>query len=145
VSVVVVDDHLLGDIIGGMIPQRLSVLLRRNDVATTNLYYFRLCRAALAGRGGVLTGLWSLERRQQAIRSLTALPPDIGVVPMKTLSFRMAELARDHHLSALGAEAVAAAEAADGRLCVWEGDDGPNIRSSCAALGVRYSTISRSK
>jgi hypothetical protein len=143
VSIVVVDDHLLGDIIGDMIPQRLSVLLRRNDVATTNLYYFRLCRAALASRGGVLTGLWSLERRLQAIRSLTALPPDIGVEPMQTLSFRMAELGRDHHLSALGAEAVAAAEAAGGRLCVWEGDDGPNIRSSCTTLGVRYSTISR--
>src|ERR1700684_1710321 len=128
-----------------MIPKPLSVLLRRNDVATTNLYYFRLCRAALTGRGGVLTGLWSLERKQQAIRSLTALPRDIGVVPMQALSFRMAELARDHHLSALGAEAVAAAEAAGERLCVWEGDDGPNIRSSCATLGVRYSTISRQK
>jgi hypothetical protein len=145
VSVVIVDDHLLGDIIGVMIPQRLSVLLRRNDVATTNLYYFRLCRAALAGRGGVLTGSWSLERRQQAIRSLLVLPPDIGVVPMQTICFRMAELARDHHLSALGAEAVAAAEASGGPLCVWEGDDGPNIRSSCSTLGVRYSTISREK
>ena len=144
-SVVVVDDHLLGDILGDTIPQPLSALLKRNDVATTNLYYFRLCRAALAGRGGVLTGLWSLERRQQAIRSLTALPPDIGVVPMQRLSFRMAELARDHHLSALGAEAVAAAEVAGGRLCVWEGDDGPNIRSSCRALGVSYSTVSREK
>ena len=142
-SVVVVDDHLLGDIIGEMVPHSLSILLRRNNVATTNLYYFRLCRAALSGRGGVLTGLWSSERRQQAIRSLAALPPDIEVVPMQALSFRMAELARDQHLSALGAEAVAAAEAGGGRLCVWEGDDGPNIRSSCATLGIGYRTISR--
>jgi hypothetical protein len=51
VSVVVVDDHLLGDIIGERIPHPLSLLLGRNDVATTNLEYFRLCRAAPSGRG----------------------------------------------------------------------------------------------
>ena len=142
-SVVVVDDHLLGDIIRDMIPRPLSVLLRRHDIATTNLYYFRLCRAALSSRGGALTGSWSAERRQQAIRSLTALPPDIEIVPMRELSFRMSELVRDHHLSALGAEAVAATEASGGRLCVWEGDDGPNIRLSCTRLGVGYRTIAR--
>jgi hypothetical protein len=143
VSVVVVDDHLLGDIIGDMAPQPLVVLLRRNELATTNLYYFRLCRAAVTSRGGVLTRSWSADLRQQAAKALSALSPDIKVVPMHTLSFRMAEVARDHHLSALGAEAVAAAESSGGQLCVWDGDDGPNIRSCCRTLGIGYKTITR--
>jgi hypothetical protein len=143
VSVLVVDDHLLGDIMGGMTPRTLASLLRRNDVGTTNLYYFRLCRAALSGRGGALTGSWSAERRQHAARALTVLAPGVSVLPMRDLTYRMAELARDYPLSTLGAEAVAATEASGGRLCVWDGDDGPNIRACCRTLGIRYQTISR--
>lgn len=138
-----VDDHLLGDIIGGATPPALASLLRRNDVGTTNLYYFRLCRAALASRGGALTGSWSAERRQHAARALTVLAPGVMVLPMRDLTYRMAELARDYPLSALGAEAIAATEAGRGRLCVWEGDDGPNIRMCCETLGIRYQTITR--
>jgi hypothetical protein len=143
VSLLVVDDHLLGDILGDMTPRRLANLLRRNYLATTNLYYFRLCRAAISARGGSITGTWSAARRQQAARALSGLSLDIEVVPMRALSFRMAELAREHHLSALGAEAVAAAEVGGGSLCVWEGDDGPNIRSCCEALGIGYEAIAR--
>jgi surface antigen len=143
VSVVVIDDHLLGDVIGGMVPATLATLLRRNVTATTNLYYYRLCRAALAAGGGALTGSWSPERREQAARALVALSPEIEVMPIRALAFRMAELARDHQLSVLGAEAVAAAEAHSGSLCVWEGDDGRNIRTCCEAVGVAYLTIAR--
>jgi hypothetical protein len=143
VSVIVVDDHLLGDVIGGSTPPALASLLRRNDVGTTNLYYFRLCRAALAGRGGALTGSWSAERREHAARVLTALAPEVLVLPMRDLTHRMAELARDYPLSALGAEAVAATEASGGHLCVWEGDDGSNIRACSETLGIRYQTITR--
>lgn len=142
-SVVIVDDHLLGDIIGDTIPPPLAGLLRRRDVATTNLYYYRLCRAALAGRGGALTGLWSAAHREQAALALSVLSPDIEVFPMRQLASRMAGLARDHQLSALGAEAVAAAEAHDGPLCVWEGDDGQRIRACCEAVVVGYRTIAR--
>jgi surface antigen len=142
-SVVVIDDHLLGDVVGGMVPTELAIELRQNVIATTNLYYYRLCRAALVARGGALTGSWSPERRGQAARALVALSPEIEMLPIRTLAFRMAELARDHQLSALGAEAVAAAEASGGSLVVWEGDDGRNIRACCEAVGVPYGTIAR--
>jgi hypothetical protein len=55
----------------------------------------------------------------------------------------MAEIANGHRVSTLGAEAVAAAEALAGPLCVWEGDDGPGIRSAAEALGVPYRTLAR--
>lgn len=142
-SVVVIDDHLLGDVIGGSVPDELGRLLRRHDLATTNLYYYRLCRAALAARGGALTAQWSSKRRHEAARALTMLSPEIEILPMKHIAIRMAELSGEFRLSALGAEAVAATEAQEGRLCVWEGDAGPGIRACCASLRVVYRTISR--
>ncbi|MGH9129651.1 MAG: hypothetical protein ACRDY2_11985 [Acidimicrobiales bacterium] len=142
-TTVIVDDHLLGDLIAGVAPATLVPLLRSNRLATTNLYYYRLCRAALAGRGGALTSSWSARQRQQATRELTLLGPEVAVLPMREIAFRMGELARDHSLSALGAEAVAAAERERGVLCVWEGDDGPRIRACCDAAGVEYQTITR--
>lgn len=55
----------------------------------------------------------------------------------------MAELARDHGLSALGAEAVAAAETLQARLVVWDGNHGRNIHAACKNVGVAYETVPR--
>ena len=140
---IVVDDHLLGDLLADVVPGPLRRLLHRHDVATTNLYLFRICLAVLSSRGGVLTGSWSEERRRQVARVVTVLPPDVSVVPMQVLALRMAELVRDYGLSALGAESVAASEVRGARLCVWEGDDGLRIRACCEELGIGYQTIAR--
>ncbi len=69
------------------------------------------------------------------------LPDRIEVVPIRLLAHRMAQLADDHRLSTLGAEAVAAAEHLRAPLCVWEGDDGPGIRAAARRAG--YRTIAR--
>jgi hypothetical protein len=143
VSVVIIDDHLLGDILRGTVPRALQALLRRNDVATTNLYYYRLCRAALSGRGGALTGSWTPEHRQEMARVLAAIPANIHVWPMHDLAFRMGELARDFQLSALASEAASAAERHGAQLCVWSGDDGPRLRECCQSNGIRYRAIVR--
>lgn len=55
----------------------------------------------------------------------------------------MAEISDAHRLSTLGAEAVAAAEHLDAPLYVWDGDDGPAIRSAMAAIGALYVTLAR--
>lgn len=62
-------------------------------------------------------------------------------MPLRLLTYRMAEISDTHRLSTLGAEAVAAAEHLDAPLCVWEGDDDPEIRSAMAAVGARYVTL----
>ncbi len=62
---------------------------------------------------------------------------------MRFLTYRMAEICDVQRVSTLGAEAVAAAEHLNASLWVWEGDDGPAIRSAAAASGVRYVTIAR--
>jgi hypothetical protein len=74
---------------------------------------------------------------------LVTLPDHVQVVPMRDLAFRMAQIAHDHPLSALGAEAVSAAEHLDAQLCVWSGDDGPHIRTAAMAMLVQYRTIER--
>ncbi|MDA8392368.1 MAG: hypothetical protein M0Z87_06120 [Actinomycetota bacterium] len=64
-------------------------------------------------------------------------------MPQRLLAYRMAEISHTQRVSTLGAEAVAAAEHLDAALCVWNGDDGPAIRSAAAASGARYLTIAR--
>ena len=118
-------------------------LLRHHEPATTNLYLHRLCKSVASARGGTLTGSWSVEQRRELGRRLLVLPDDIEVVPMRLLAYRMAEIADGRRVSTLGAEAVAAAEHLDAPLCVWEGDDGPGIRSALGALGKQYRTLAR--
>lgn len=131
-SVVVLDDHLLRDLLAG------SDVVPGGEVATTNLWYVRLCRSVVAARGSALTGRWTASQRQVLGRVLVTLPDDVTVVPMRELAWRMALLADAHGLSSLGAEAVAAAQQLGAALWVWAGDDGPRIRAAAAAEGVEY-------
>ncbi|MGH3848240.1 MAG: hypothetical protein ACRDRT_00765 [Pseudonocardiaceae bacterium] len=62
---------------------------------------------------------------------------------MRTLAYRMAEIAGAHRVSTLGAEAVAASEKLGAPLCVWSGDDRPGIRAAMTALGQNYRAVQR--
>jgi hypothetical protein len=141
VSQVVIDDHLLRDVLAGERGRLLARLIDTNELATTNLYYVRLCKSVVAARGGKLTGGWAADRRRELGRRLLDLPASILILPMRLIGFRIAELAEGQRVSTLGAEAVAAAEHLEASLCVWEGDDGPGIREAASATGVRYQTI----
>jgi hypothetical protein len=142
VSRIVLDDHLLRDVLAGEQGRHLGRLVASSELASTNLYYVRLCKSVVRARGGALTGGWSSERRQELGRRLLDLPDSIVIPPMRLIGYRMAELADGTRVSTLGAEAVAAAEHLDASLCVWEGDDGPGIRSAARAAGVSYRTVS---
>jgi hypothetical protein len=141
VSVVVLDDHLLRDVLATEQTRSLARLVDGNEVATTNLYYVRLCRSVVAAGGGKLTGQWSAEGRKELGRRLLELPDSISIVPMRHIGFRVAELIDSQRVSTLGAEAIAAAEYLTASLCVWEGDDGPGIRQGALATGVPYRTL----
>ncbi len=137
------DDHLLRDLLADDVSEELHQLLGEFEPATTNLYLYRLCRSVVSAPGGALTGSWTAEHRRALGARLVALPPSIDVVPMRLVAFRMAELADAARLSTLGAEAVAAAEYLTAPLCVWEGDDGPQIRAALAASDGDYRTLRR--
>jgi hypothetical protein len=141
VTFAVVDDHLLRDVLGGEVDDHLREIIESHELATTNMYYVRLCRSVVAAQGGKLTGGWSPERRRDLGQRLVQLPETIRVLALREIGYRTAELAADRRLSTLGAEAVAAAEHLGADLCVWEGDDGPGIRSAAAASGITYRTV----
>jgi hypothetical protein len=132
----VLDDHLLRDWIAEDLGEQLNRVASEYDLATTNLYFVRLCKSVIGARGGQLTGNWSPERRRALGQRLLQLPDSILIVPMRLIAYRMAEVSDAHRVSTLGAEAIAAAERLDGPLCVWNGDDGPAIRSAAAASGA---------
>src|SRR6185437_16746871 len=107
---VVLDDHLLRDWLVGPDPD-LRRAVRRDDLATTNLWYARLCKSAAGRRGGARLRGWDHAERDALVAALVALPDDVEVVPMRELAWRMGQLTSEHHgLSTLGSEAVAAAE-----------------------------------
>jgi len=124
---VVLDDHLLRDWMARR-DKALVDAVGRDDVGTTNLWYARLCKSAARATGGALLSGWEARERRAVMAGLVALPDDIAVVPMRDLAWRMGALITDHlGLSALGAEAVAAAIAVGGRLLVSVRDDGPGM------------------
>jgi hypothetical protein len=140
---VVLDDHLLRDWMARR-DEALVSAIGTDEVATTNLWYARLCKsAARAGNGALLQG-WAVSERRALISGLVTLPDDVVVVPMRQLAWRMGELSNDHHgLSTLGAEAVAAAIETRGRVLVSARDDGPGIRQCCESLGIGYDAVPR--
>lgn len=139
----ILDDHLLRDLLADNVATELEALLAEHEPATTNHYLLRLCKSVVLAAGGALTGAWSAEQRRALGAQLVTLPADVEVVPMRTLAYRMAELAGGYRLSTLGAEAVAAAEHLDAPLCVWSGDDGPAIRGAATAIGCDYRAVKR--
>lgn len=140
---VILDDHLLRDLLADDVPRDLARVLRSHEPATTNLYLYRLSRSVTSSRGGSLTGAWNDQYRRALGARLVSLPESIDVVPIRTISYRMAELATEHRVSTLGAECVAASEYLAAPLCVWSGDDGPGIRAAMAQVGLDYRIIHR--
>jgi hypothetical protein len=140
---VVIDDHLLRDLLADTARPALARLLPSHEPATTNLYLARLCKAVVSARGGQLTGALPSELRRALGRELLVLPDTITIVPLRSIAYRMAELGDQHPLSTLGTEAVAAAEHLGGALAVWSGDDGPGIRAAASGLGITYRALPR--
>ena len=139
----ILDDHLLRDWMVG--PDRA---LRRSvgdePLATTNLWYARLCKSAARAGTGALVGNLDPAERQAVVAALVKLPDQFTVAPMRELAWRMGLLiAEQGGLSTLGAEAVAAAEALPARVLASSRGDSPGIRGACRRLGIRYSTITR--
>jgi hypothetical protein len=106
---VLLDDRLL--------IEELLVGLRRRGTAslfTTTYWYYRACRAAVAGAGGQLSGPFErlgVDEQQRAVLGLLELRDDIGLAESRACVPVMADVARRHpRLNLLNVEAVAAAE-----------------------------------
>jgi hypothetical protein len=140
---VLLDDHLLRDWLAGP-DAALRRAIRRDGLATTNLFYARLCKSAASQRGGALLGGWDPVERDALVGALVALPDELEVLPMRELAWRMGQLMEEHRgLSTLGSEAVAAAEALGARVLVSSRDESPGMRDACRSLHLRYAALAR--
>ena len=146
---VVVDDHLLRDVLTG---ERRSDLggLAPDGIATTGLWLLRLCTSfadpEVAGKlSGPVAGLPSdLQGRFRA--QVIALPDGIEVCSMRNLSCTMAVLRERHRsegrgMSSAMVEALAAAHQLNAGIAVSTRDVGPNLRDSAIADGIEFHTL----
>lgn len=86
---VVLDDHLLRDWMARR-DEPLLEAIAGGRVATTNLWYARLCKSAARATGGALLAGWADAERRALLAGLVALPPEITIVPMRDLAWTMA-------------------------------------------------------
>jgi hypothetical protein len=149
VARLVIDDHLLRDVLVGDRPAELGGL-GAGGIATTGLWLFRLCSGladpTVAGKlSAPVTAL--PEELQAAFRAqLTALPAEIDVLPMRDLVWQMAELQTRHRaegrtLSAAMAEALAAAHRHDGGIAVSVQDVGPNLQAAAQTDQIPFHVL----
>ena len=140
---VVIDDHILGDILTGERPPDLDGVAS-NGVATTGLWLFRLCSSlanpTVAGRLSAPVSALPAEGIAQFRSQLTALPDEIEVLSMRQLSWSMAELQQRHRdagraMSAAMVEALAAAHHLDTGIAVSK-HVGPRLRAAAEVDGI---------
>jgi len=93
---------------------------------TTTYWYYRACRAAVAGAGGHLSGIFqrvTADLQQRAILSLLRLRDDIALPDARATVPLMAEMANRHpRLNLLNLEAVAVAHLVG--ATVWLSEQG---------------------
>ena len=85
-NAVVVDDHLLRDILTNQSSPELVAALGDAQIYTTNLWYLRLCRSVVASAGGQLTGALDTRQRRALGRELLSMPSHIAIVPVADLA-----------------------------------------------------------
>lgn len=144
-STILLDDHLLLRVLLGDEPP--SLRRNRAALATTGLWYHRLCRA-LADT--VVVG--SMSRRLGGVEDAVAsavlgavvhLPDDIELVSLRTLGWPMGELVRaGAGLNLLSLEALASARHLPADVCLAEADDNAPLRVAAENFGVTVRTVS---
>lgn len=146
---VVVDDHLLRDILTGERTSDLGGLVS-DGIATTGLWLFRLYSSfANPAVVGALSGpvrAMPVERQAEFRERMVALPDDIEIAPLRDLAWSMAELQHRHAIagrpmSAAMVEALAAAKWFSAAIAVSQRDVGPHLRAAAGFDGVDFHVL----
>lgn len=134
---VVIDDHLLRDVLAGDRSCDLGGLA--TSLATTGLWLFRLSSAWATPEvlGKLTAPVAALRADQQELfrARLIALPDKIEVLPLRQLAWPMALLQHRHRtegrpLSAAMAEALTTAHVLRAAIAVSSHDVGPNLKAA---------------
>ncbi len=139
----VVDDHLLLDVLADSAQGWLAAETVRSAIYTTSSWYYRVASAADHGTGtGSLSGRISAlpDEDRRAVRSrIRSLPDSIGLIGPRTLVPVMAGLRTPRRLNYLSAEALALAILTEATIAVRT--NSPPLRDACAALQVAYQIV----
>ena len=140
-AAVLIDDRLLIEelLIG------LAVGRRRPQLHTTAYWYYRACRAAVAGAGGQLSGPFEqlpAALQDEAIVSLLELRDDIGLPDPRALVPAMAKVASRHpQLNLLNVEATAAALVLEAEVWLSPAASGGVLPAVLDSERVRWTTV----
>ena len=139
----VVDDHLLLDLLTDTPSEWLRSESTRSAVYTTGSWYYRVAHAATRGTGtGTLSSRVAALGSDQQLQVLTwlgHLPDWIGLLGPRLLVPVMANLATRRQPNLLAAEALALALVVDGAIAVAV--DSPLLRSGADDLGIAYHLV----
>ena len=143
-NVILVDDHLLLRILLGDEPHSLRP--KASAIATTGLWYHRLCRA-LSDQ----TVVGSMSRRlggvedsvaESVLGAVIELPDTIQLLSLRTLSWPMGQLiGSGARLNLLSLEALAAAQHLTAEICLAEIDSNGPLQLAALELGVVVRTV----
>lgn len=138
-SVVLVDDHLLLRILLGDEPDSLRP--EASSVATTGLWYHRLCRAlsdhAVVGSMSRRLGGIDDTAAESVLGAIIELPDTIQMLSLRTLSWPMGQLIGSGvRLNLLSLEAVVAARHLTAEICLAEVDANAPLQSAAQDLGI---------
>lgn len=147
-ATVVIDDHLLRDVLTGERPGHLGGIA--TSLATTGLWLFRLSSSwadtTVVGKLSAPVAALPMDQQERFLAQLVALPPDIAVLHLREQAWPMALLQQRHRaegrtLSAAMAEALAAAHALGAAIAVSQADVGPNLQAAAEHDRVTFHVL----
>ena len=138
---VIVDDHLLREVLLEHEPSWLRRIRRGGQILTTGCWYYRLCSAwhddrVTGSLSGPITAL-PVELQSGVIEKVMRLPDSIGLISMHDLAWTASRLGRVHGLNLLASEALAAAVQSNSVLATAAINLPPRLREAAAVEGVR--------
>ena len=140
-----VDDHLLLALLLERPTRAFERLRAGKRVFTTGLWYHRMCRALTASEvSGALSAKLGAAEPTIAGRAIAAameLPPTIGLISLRDLSWPMAELLASVSANLLTLEALAAAQHLNAPIIVAKRNDGPQLREHAKRLAISVRSI----
>jgi hypothetical protein len=135
-----IDDRLL---IARLVGER--VRLPRVGLFTTSYWYYRACRAAVAGGSGQLSGPFArlaADEQAAAIAAMLVLPDDIALPHPRLLVPEMVTIHRRHpELNVLNVEAVGAASVLKARVLLSSRASGGILPQVLDAEGLAWKVI----
>lgn len=136
---VLVDDHILLRMLLDEEPRELRP--QGGIVATTGLWYHRLCRAladqAVVGSMSRRLGDVSPSVAAEVIAAVIELPASIELVSLRALGWPMGELVRaGARLNLLSLEALAAARFLDAEICCAQANENAPLMEAARAHAI---------